>query len=358
MDVFLDEAGYTGPDLINADQPVFILASTIVDAGDARALLDFHFEKPLPEVKYSRRSKSRRGRAQILEFLRALKVDRCRFAYFAFHKQFLLLTNLIDFWLEPIMRDSGVNLYERGGNIALANASYLTLGTCLGLDGRRELLRRFQVMTRDRTPFAFRNFWNSLRQAVNAHDLVAQVLGGFPLAEDLLGYDHLLQLPANMLDPGDIGLIDTVQHWRKQQAAGTEFELFHDRSTLLEQQRMFWEAILDPSNPAAVVGQDRRTIEFPLPVRALRLEDSTQFAQLQVADVVAGAARSIWNARVAGSSNEYCEALLDTGLLNGLAGGVVPTALVTPEDLETVGPVLRDTAEFVASLLKLHGGAE
>jgi hypothetical protein len=46
---------------------------------------------------------------------------------------------------------AAANLYERGGNIALNNVSYLTLGTCLGLDGRRELLRQFQVMTRDRT---------------------------------------------------------------------------------------------------------------------------------------------------------------------------------------------------------------
>jgi hypothetical protein len=36
MDVFLDEAGYTGPDLINAEQPMYILASTIIDEKEAR----------------------------------------------------------------------------------------------------------------------------------------------------------------------------------------------------------------------------------------------------------------------------------------------------------------------------------
>jgi hypothetical protein len=110
MDVFLDEAGYTGSDLINEDQPVFILASTIVDALEARALLDSHFDKPQPEVKYVKRAKSHRGRSQILEFLRALKVDCRRVAFFSFHKEYLLLTNLIDFWLEPMMFEDGVNL--------------------------------------------------------------------------------------------------------------------------------------------------------------------------------------------------------------------------------------------------------
>jgi Protein of unknown function (DUF3800) len=353
MDVFLDETGYTGPDLINAEQPMYVLASTIVDEVEAQALLDSCFENPHAEVKYAKRAKSRRGREQILEFLRALKVDLSRVAFFSFHKQYLLLANLIDFWLEPMMFEGGVNLYERGANIALTNVCFLTLGTCLGLGGRRELLRRFQVMTRDRTSFAYHNFWNSLRKALKQHELLAEVLSGLLLAEHKLGEKHLGQLPDNMLDPCDIGLLQTVQHWRKQ-LPDSDFVLFHDESTMLERQRVFWEAILDPTNPVAEVGQDRRTIKFPLPVQGFRLEDSRDFPQLQVADLVAGAARSIWNARLTGSSDAYHDAVVEAGVLNGLAGGVGPTDFVTPEDLDTDGPVHGDTAEFIAGLVRLH----
>jgi hypothetical protein len=353
MDVFIDEAGYTGPDLINADQPMFILASTIVGADDARALLDSSFQKPQTEVKYIKRAKSRRGRNEILEFLRALKIDDSTVVFFSFHKEYLLLTNLIDFWLEPMMFEEGVNLYERGANIALANVCYLTLGTCLGPEGRRELLRRFQVMTRDRTPFAFQNFWSTLKQAMSQHELLAEILKGVLLAGYRLGYEHLQQLPVHMLDPGDIGLLDTVGHWR-QKLPDTQFVIFHDQSTMLERQRAFWEAVLDPTNPVAVTGQDRRTIQFPLPVLGLRLEDSRHFPQLQVADLVAGAARSIWNARVRGTTNEFCDALLELGLLNAFAGGVGPTASVTPQDLETDGAVLGDTAQFIGTLVESH----
>jgi hypothetical protein len=353
MDVFLDEAGYTGSDLINADQPVFILASTVVEAAEARALLDSCFGSPQSEVKYFKRAKRPRGQRQILEFLRALRLDLRRVAFFSFHKEYLLLTNLIDYWLEPMMFEDGVNLYERGGNLALANVCYLTFGACLGREGRRELLRRFQVMTRDRTRFAFHNFWDSLRQAMNEHELIQQALGALAIAEHRLGYEHLNGLPAHMLDVADLGLLQTVDHWRTQ-LPGQEFTLFHDRSTMLERQREFWEAILDPANPAAVVGQDRRTITFPLPVRGLRLEDSHELAQLQVVDIVAGAARSIWDARVTRTSNGYCDALLDVGILNVMAGGVGPTAQVTPEDLETEGPVLGDAAGFISGLVRMH----
>ena len=70
--------------------------------------------------------------------------------------------------------------------------------------------------------------------------------------------------------------------------------------------------------------------------------------------MVAGAARSIWNARVRGTTNEFCDALLDLGLLNAFAGGVGPTASVTPHDLETDGAVLGDTAQFIGNLVESH----
>jgi hypothetical protein len=353
MDLFLDEAGYTGPDLINVDQPMFVLASTAIGHSEARTLLDTHFENPGTEVKYSKRARSVRGREQILQFFRALDINPRNAAFFSFHKEYLLVTHLIDYWMEPVMREDGYNLCERGGNIAYANVCYLTLGTCLGGDGRREFLRRFQVMTRDRTPFAYRNFWDSVRQVKSQHKLVADALGPMEIVGARLGYRHLLNLPDDVLDVGDLGLLQTVQHWRLE-FPDSRFTVIHDQSKLLERRRKFWEAILDPSNPAATVGQDRRVISFPLPVEGLRLEQSHQFPQLQVADLVAGAARSLWHARITGVRDPYYESLVDAGILKGLVGGVGPTDSVTPADLETDGPVLSDMAEFVAGLVNQH----
>ena len=350
-ELFLDEAGYTGPDLINREQPVFTLASTNIGETEARSLLTSCFGIRQGEVKYSRLAKSQRGRSQIVDFVRALDLNRRNCAFYSYHKQFLLLTYLIDFWLEPMMREDGVNLYARGGNIALSNVSYLTLGTFLGPDGRRGLLRQFQVMTRDRTRFAFNSFWDSLEKAIREHDLIGQVLGALPLARLRLGYEHLIRLPAGLLDLGDYGLLETVQHWR-QELPGTDFELIHDQSKFLQKQREFWESVLNPANPAAVVGQDRRTNAFPLPVKRLRLEDSRHFPQLQVADLIASAARVHASGIVAQSKDPFLDALRDAGLEGALAGGVWPTALVRPDELETDGPVLGDAAEFISGLVK------
>ena len=75
--------------------------------------------------------KSKRGQSQIVDFVRALDLNRGNCAFYSYHKQFLFLAFLIDLWLEPMMREDGVNLYEGGRNIALRNVSYLTFGTCI-----------------------------------------------------------------------------------------------------------------------------------------------------------------------------------------------------------------------------------
>ena len=249
------------------------------------------------------------------------------------------------------MYEDGINLYERGGNIALSNVSYLTLGTCLGPDGRRELLRQFQVMTRDRTRFAFESFWDSFEKAIGEHALIGRALGALPLARHRLGYEHLVRLPAGLLDLGDYGLLQTVEHWRKK-LPGMDFLLTHDESKFLQKQREFWEPVLNPQNPVAVVGQDRRTICFPLPVAGLRLADSEQFPQLQVADLIASAARADGNRIVNRSHDAFCDALVDAGLRKALAEGVWPSNAVHPADLETNGPVHGDAAEYIATLVR------
>lgn len=354
VELFLDESGYTGPDLIDAEQPVFTLASTNIGEAEARSLLVSCFGKRQAELKFFRLIKSQRGRSQIIDLVRALDLGRDNCAFYSFHKQFLLCAYLIDFWLEPMMREDGLNLYEHGGNIALNNVAYLTLGTCLGLDGRRELLRQFQVMTRDRTRFAFDSFWDSVEKVIRQHDLISQALGALPVARRRLGYEHLVRLPNDLLDLGDYGLLETVQNWRGK-LPGADFALIHDHSKFLQKQSEFWESVLNPANPSAVVGQDRRKIEFPLPVKELRLEDSRNFPQLQIADLIASAARAHGSGLVARANDPFLKALRDAGLLNALAGGVWPTKMVTPEELETEGLVFGDAAQFIGSLVKPRG---
>jgi hypothetical protein len=321
---------------------------------EAQLLLDECFGADRErEVKHARLSKTQRGRKQLLTFFEKLDPRSRKACFYGVHKEYVLLAYLIDFWLEPLAHRDGFNLYERGANIALTNVSYITLGATLGVEGRRELLRRFQVMQRDRTEFAYASFWDFLYEAVNKHRLIEDVLVGLIVAERELGWKHLQELPTDLLDLGEYGLLETVGFWRFQYP-GAQLTLIHDTSKMIQRNRKKWEAVLDPTNPSATVGQDRRTIEFPLPVRGLHLAESQNHPQLQIADLVAGGAAALMSARARVKMTPYSEGLMRLGLLEAIAGGVWPSAMISPEELETEGPVLGDAADFIAELIHQH----
>jgi hypothetical protein len=75
---------------------------------------------------------------------------------------------------------------------------------------------------------------------------------------------------------------------------------------------------------------------------------------LQIADVVAGAACTLLNAKARNAKSEYTDQLLEVGILDSIAGGVWPTAAISPEQLETEGPALKDAAEFIGEIVAAH----
>ena len=124
--LWFDESGHTGEDLLNPDQPVFVLASSNVSQEAAERLVQTHFAGVrAAELKHGALSKHERGRRQVLGFLEDPAVEGM-FAVDIWHKEFTLFTTLVDCWVETAMHRDGVDLYNRGGNIALANATYLT----------------------------------------------------------------------------------------------------------------------------------------------------------------------------------------------------------------------------------------
>ena len=352
FDVYLDEAGYTGSDLVNREQPVYALASTTLPDEVARDLVDRCFGGVRArELKHSVLSRRRRGRGQILCFINALAEHPGTATVTVAHKECVLVGLIVDFWVEPALYLDGINLYERGANIGLVNVTYLTLGALLGIEGRREFLWRFQVMVRDRTVFSYESFWRTVNELCRDHPDFESLFGIFEAANMRLGVKHLWKLPEHLADLGDYGLLQTVSHWRDRTAE--PLLLVHDKAKALVRNKDHWEALLAGSVPPAIVGQDRRATRFRIDA-TLQLADSAAHIQLQLADVVAGATATLLSSNTGKAPNEpaYVDALRESSLLERcLIGGVWPSDRVRPEDLETEGPTYGDAAEYMSTVI-------
>jgi hypothetical protein len=332
----MDEAGYTGEDLLNAEQPIFALASTILDDSVCQAIYRDVFQGvKAQELKHVALARKAGGQQRVIEFLRAVYEVREKIRAYPVHKEFCLLTMLVDWWVEPSMHRHGYDLYERGGHIALSNLSYVTLVSVGSPSFLRLMLQKFQVMMRERSPQAFREFWGFLSASHDtAHPLVREILEYFIHAGIDLGMAHLRSLPEKVMDIAMTVAAGNVNHWRSTLTG--PFDIIHDKSSPMAREKWLWDQLVSPTQKPAELGAGDRRWHLPLNVVSTTFQESHNILQLQFADLLAGSMARYTASRIdKARRGEYTDKLEEVGIRQFLMGGIWPSDEVDPKDLGT-----------------------
>lgn len=349
--IFLDECGFTGEDLADGDQPVFVVASHDLLEGEAMALKQAHFGGVrAEELKHSSLQRRANHQASVIAFVGAvLRADRARVALA--HKQFALIAKIVDLLIETVMHRDGVDLYERGGNDALSNVLYFALGAhseSLLLDVGRKFQRA--VRTRSRPHVEECSMLLTSRGVDEALDGLPPLFG--PVLRRL-GPDFFAELPAHALDLSLPLALQQCWAWRSR--LNGPFNVVHDRSSAMAKAKWLWDALVAPEAPAAVVGRGTFSITYPIGVLETRFEDSKGSTSLQLADVIAGAlARwARWLSRGRPASDTYAAALhavVEPELERVVAGYVWPSPSVEPS--APTPPGIQDPNDFLTTLIQ------
>jgi Protein of unknown function (DUF3800) len=365
LEIFIDESGYTGERQLDSEQPVFVLSSINLDDETATKLHAEHFTGvQAKELKHSELAKRPSGQKRILNFIRSLASmnsasKRPVATAFAAHKKFELLTLIVDLWVEPTMRRDGVDMYERGGHIGFSNVAFYVLSLCPEFFG--ELLRRFEIMMRERTREAYQNFWNFVYRAYynpreispdgRVHNMIRDIIVCFMAGQNALGPQHLLSLPDHCLDVAFSTVTLTADFWHEH--AGESFLLTLDESKYFAEAKWIWDALTRHDLPSATFrGSGNVNIHYPLNIKGTRAASSKDILQLQLADVVAGAVARFCASRIDPTfRSSYTDALLDVGIRSLFIGGVWPSTKVTPKEMGTEG-MSGDHLDYLATQLR------
>lgn len=354
MKIFFDESGYTGEDLSNKDQPWFVLASTILTDQEALALIRDIFKRvKASELKHNRLRKTLSGQARIAELVRALKQHPGKFGTSIAHKKYVLVSMLVDWWVEPYLHDDGFDLYEKGANIGMCNLIYIILRNVGGLSLFDSTLRDFQKMMRDRTPDAYNSFWRVINLHFNSASQKAlqDILLWLVCGEKKLGYNHLLKIPEGAMDIGLPTAAGSVNFWRKK--FSDAFEVIHDESSSMAKLKWLWDQLTNTRIEPATVGYDSRLWSFPLGVTSTEFRRSNDFVQLQLADVIAGCTAEWCYSKSSKIKSSYTDLLDEAGVADLVFHGIYPTSDVTPDELGTNSPDRGSILDFVSSQLEI-----
>lgn len=164
IDITFDESGNTGADLLNKEQPVFILASSNYTVEEAERLLTIFEQKQGQEVKFKNIKRRENNHKKIIDFMSQIATDKEKNIVTIYHKEFVLITHIVDPIIESEMHDRGIDIYKKGLNIALSNIHYKSINNLCSKKVSDGFKKSFTDMVRDQKKENIEKFYYYLWQ--------------------------------------------------------------------------------------------------------------------------------------------------------------------------------------------------
>lgn len=350
--IAFDESGNTGQDLLNPNQPMFSLASVYLSDADTEEAINILTTQTGQEIKFSNLVRSTAGRQRVLSFLQSpyAKIDKAKI--YVIHKRYMVVGKIVDLLIEPLAHRDGLNLYQQGCNIAMANLYYTCLPTVCGDDEFNDFLGKFVEMIRKKDRNSITEFYKSCGRMYHSAKLpgfkndLAVMLKSIEVIDEVLRASD-----ATQLDPSVTSFVQHCAAWGS--CLSHDFDVVYDESKPIRQQQTLLSLLMAKDEPEMQVGYDYRKMALPLKeATGINFGDSKTIKQLQVADVIAGAsaywARGFTEVK---ADRDFCESLEEYGIRSLVIGCLWPSADVTPQELGTEEFGGIDPIEYVTKLI-------
>jgi len=323
--------------LLDAQQPVFTTASCNFTDEEAAYLLSKLPTSSAQEAHFIRLRKSARGRKGIVELLTDDLVNKERVKVQVIHKEFMVLTKIVDILLEFFYHHIlKIDLYKHGRNIALSNMLYACIPTFCGEQPTKAMYAAFAEMVLQKDEAAIDAFYAHVQTLHEncIHEPFKKDLN-LLLATHSIAAQALASTNKFSIDPCIPALFLHSAQWGNVYQNG--FVVNHDDSNTLEQQQHMVTQFMDWSKKEVEAGYDRRKFVLPLKSKSLHFVCSKQVKQVQVMDVLASAL-TYWAGLFATNSEpaEFWKRLDQVGF-NELIGHnkIWPELVVSPKEMGT-----------------------
>lgn len=280
----IDESGYTGFDLLNADQPFQGATAIAIDDESAARLIREHFPRlQANELKYRVLVRRPANHPRLLALQRDL-LTHYKCVTYVCDKRFLLLMMFADYAIEPFYFERGINFYEEGQQHSLASLLYFVGPQLLGDGALDRLLARFQRAMKDKTPAALADLvataraarWRELPEAIG------------PLALAAPECLRAIATPRVSTDAAFVVLGALIS--RTEVMADGPYRVEHDESDNLLSYNGMLQRMIDHQEAISFRESDIASITFPLKLSSVTQVDSKNSPAVQLADVMIGAA--------------------------------------------------------------------
>ena len=349
--IYFDECGYTGEDLLNVDQPYFVLSSMHLPEADAVLLRDEFFKGVRSdELKFASLKRKTSRQEMVLNFLEYLKANEQLYNICVVNKRFALVCKTVDFVIETAMSRLGQDIYKDGFAVALANMLWFTIPEIYGKEKFEQFLSSFQILCREQSQEAFEAFFSEIptirSPGVDLFEL-------FDLAKKLITIDDLTTANVDILDVAFPEFLVLMQIWRGKLAG--EITIVHDESKNIQSIEKIWKQLLNPNLPQLNYVDSNITIKYPLLVEA-EFRSSHNNPGLQLADVVAGAfnKQMIWLDKKDKEKDGFGSKIVEIFEDTPIAHTILPSSDITPRGLQKEAYDGKKILDYFVSNIKIN----
>ena len=281
--IFCDEAGFTGNNLLDEQQPAFAYASVAIEETEAEEIVrrlraDSRLQGP--EIKGARLAKSNRGRAVITDALRSI---RGRYLATVYDKKFSLACKFFEYIYEPVLARNNSLFYAYGFHKFVAALIYMNF--ILKDEPTTDLVRQFEKFMRSLNPADAPILFTGAAAGATFDEAlydVARFIDGY--RKDIL--EESKYVGNWVLDLSLSALFPQLAQW------GERFDVvsvYCDDSKPLRDLTPTLNAMVGRTDRTSMVlGQKRRPLTFNL-AQPVQLVSSATHAGVQLADVVSSA---------------------------------------------------------------------
>lgn len=285
--VYFDEAGNTGSNITNHEQPIFVLSSVCFTDDELEQIRkDIRYEGELHFIKLK---KSIDGREVIRRLIKHPLLDANHISYYVVDKAFATYAFMVDSLIEPFFKyELHENLYKGRRNITLANCLYyLAEDTKLKevvKDSIEDLKSGFEIMMRQQSEDSIESFYETLNILISMTDndlqeILEMMLPSREMLDVIFVEDNRYCLDITLST-----LLVLTDHWHKKK--GTKIDIITDNSKqLFAKQELIHQLMAIEGYHS--VGYDTRKTIFPPQINNLSFVDSIDSIGVQIADIVA-----------------------------------------------------------------------
>lgn len=291
-DIYIDEAGNTGQDLLNADQNAFVLASNNFSMDQQQVLSEIF--PPTDELHFALLKGSQSGRDAIIKFINHPLITEDHIQTVTAHKEFVVHMHIVDRLIEPVLYERGHDIYPLGENIWMSNFMYIAGKANVWNKALvTKLLSEFMLMTRTKTVESITSFYKTatdLYAVVPPEDrpLVALILDSWEQINDILGHIDKFSLDVTLTS-----FYVICDRWHKR--TGKKLRIYQDDSKQITHFKEYIDFTTNLKIEKQEVGFDGREMTYPTQIDELKLVSSKEVLGVQLSDLIASSMAFMYN---------------------------------------------------------------